>query len=366
MNAFPGENLIAPEDRLLLFCARQDFHDQYKQAVLDLIQTNTLRWELIFRTAQRHGIAPLLYRNLFQQLGVGAYLPSRIAGKFIAYVSRYTVISEKRAHALVDVLRFLESRSLSAMLVKGEALNLQVYECSWYTEIKDVDLVVSCRQEELNEAQWLEIVSRGQQRPDFGMEYDFFTHHDVSMNGVAPVDFARIWRDASQELFRGQPVYLMSPEDLLISLCINSCRKRYFRLKCILDIAETVHKFHDLNWEVLVEKARSYDSQIFVYTALSVVQSTLGCSLPNHLLDSLGLNPVRKAIIQKALRFYMLPRLSFASFPDSGFKVLGRPLNFALIFVYLTCRFYQVFRKLNHVLESLDPERRIPQYRLAR
>jgi len=80
-----------------------------------------------------------------------------------------------------------------------------------------------------------------------GIECDLPGHHDVDMNGVLPVRFDRIWEAARAVDFHGQEAFVMAPEDLLLSLCINSCRKRYFRLKHLFDIAETVHRL-DLDW----------------------------------------------------------------------------------------------------------------------
>ena len=172
------------------------------------------------------------------------------------------------------------------------------------------------------------------------------------MNGVLPVNFQRIWAEASRISFRGRDVFVMSPEDMLISTCINSCRKRYFRLKALADIAEIINKYDDLDWEELTNKAREYDCHNIVYTALLVTKMTVGCELPEGVLDKLAVSPIRMAIIR-----YLSQRMSWSSLSSlySGRKLLGRKLSLPLILPYATYRWYQVQRKIRLVYKIRSP-----------
>jgi hypothetical protein len=178
-----------------------------------------------------------------------------------------------------------------------------------------------------------------------GIEYDYFEHHDVMMNGVLPVDFEQIWRDATQIEFRGQPLWVMAPEDMLISVCINSCRKRFFRLKALCDIAETINKY-GLNWPEVVRRARTYDCHNIVYTALWVTQMTLGCSITEEVLDNFEVNPIRAKIIR-----YLSRRMSLDAFSSLYFgkNLLGRKVDWPLVLPYATFRWYQVWRRVAFV-----------------
>lgn len=132
---------------------------------------------------------------------------------------------------------------------------------------------------------------------------------------------------------------------MLISLCINSCRKRYFRLKSLMDIAETTHKIKGLRWEMVAEKARRYDCTNIVYTALLVADRTLGCSLPETVLDNLSVNPLRAAFINGLVN-YALRYSSLPLDPISGTSVGGRQIHASLALPYATYRLYQIRHKL--------------------
>ena len=135
----------------------------------------------------------------------------------------------------------------------------------------------------------------------------------------------------------------MSPEDMLISLCVNSCRKRYFRLKALCDIAETVNRCGSLDWSKLVQKATAYDCRAIVYAALFITQSRLNCALPTGVLDALHLNPARRRAIH-----YLSRQLSLTAYDSlyAGGTLAGRRPDFALILPYATFRPYQIWRRL--------------------
>ena len=148
----------------------------------------------------------------------------------------------------------------------------------------------------------------------------------------------------------------MSPEDMLISLCINSCRKRYFRLKALCDIAETINTCCNLDWSKFITKTTAYDCRAIVYTALRVTQITLGCEIPGDLFDKLKVDPIKLELIH-----YLSHRLSLSAFASlySGKNFLGRHINYSLVLPYVTFRGYQVWRRI--LFASLFTENGMPR-----
>jgi hypothetical protein len=217
------------------------------------------------------------------------------------------------------------------MLLKGAALDLLVYAEPWVASSRDTDLLVrplpgfrpGSEERELRAALYRA-----------GIECDLEAHHDVDMNGVLPIPFARIWEDAQPVDFRGQEAWVMSPEDLLISLCINSCRKRFRRLKGLFDIAETIAA-GNLDWERLTRKALDYRCEGIVFAALLTTELAVGCDLPDGYLDALaGLIPVRAALL-RGLVSRSLRAGSFSG-PETG----------GLLLSYTSYRWGQAWRSL--------------------
>lgn len=333
---------MRPEDHILFACTRQDFTDEHKQAVREISRKYSLSWEVIFSKAEQHGVAPLVYVNLCQGEGLGLEIPESIVNRYRLFAMRNTVRKEQRVQRTLQALEYFNAQSIDVMLIKGGALDLLVYDHAMLITSNDIDLVLKRHREEISPAHMQQIMSDMHQS---GIEYDFFSHHDMTINGALPVDFERIWREATRIDYRGQPVWMMSPEDMLISVCINSCRKRYFRLKSLLDIAETLRKMDAIRWDVVVEKSRQYDCQNIVYTALLVCQQTLGCRLPPGALPRFGVNPLRAAVINSIAKF-LIRYSSLPVAPISGRSLLGKQIHFSLVLPYASYRFYQIRHKL--------------------
>jgi hypothetical protein len=359
---------FTPEDRLLFACARQHLQPAHRQIVADICRSETIKWDVLCSTAETHSVAPLIYANLRQ---CGADVPAAVAARFRFCTACNLAAKEDKAKKLAELVSFFDSKSIDVMLVKGVALDVLVYEQTWYITSNDADIVMRMRVEDQTNQEEREILSRMCRRgwipldetkpaaralreiwsqicrhSDW-LECNYFEHHDVTMTDVLPVDFQRIWTDAVRVEFRGQSVFVMSPEDLLIATCINSCRKRFFRLKAVCDIAEIVRKYSDLRWDALVQKARDYDCSLIVYAALFVAQTTVGCELPEGLLTELKVHPVRAAVIR-----YLSERTALNSLSSlySGKNLFGKKIGSSLLLPYATCRWYQMGRKARAAL----------------
>jgi hypothetical protein len=224
-------------------------------------------------------------------------------------------------------------------------LDFLVYDQPWYTASGDIDLIIRQKLQDFpaQELHALQVYFHGS-----GIECDFYEHHDLNINGVLPVDFDRIWADAGRIHYKEYTAYVMAPEDMLISVCINSCRKRFFRLKSLCDIAETTRKYAHMDWDKFIHKSRAYDCHPIVYTALSVADKTLGCGLPQGLLRKLDIGFARQKIIDLSIAF-ILRKPALFSYPTAGPELLGRRMNWALILPYMNYRGYQIWRKLTKI-----------------
>ena len=236
------------EDRILALCARQDFTPRHLQAVEELCGGGGVRWDRLAAAAGRHGVLPIVGANLRRCDPARTGLPADLAARFELAVLENAAVRERDADRLAAGLVRLLEVELEAMLLKGTALALAVYEEPWVVTSQDIDLVLRPG------PGWEK--GKGEEKAvrralyTNGVECDLETHHDVTMNGVLPVDFPRIWREARPVRFRGVPAWTMSPEDLLISLAVN-CNRKHFRLKGLFDVAETLRRGEAIDWRRL-------------------------------------------------------------------------------------------------------------------
>jgi hypothetical protein len=232
------------------------------------------------------------------------------------------------------------------MLIKGAALDCCVYKNADYILSDDIDIIIHATREDITPGKLKEI-------NDFlynqGIEYEFLTHHDLDVNGILPIDFESIWENAEQAEYHRYPVLLMDTTDLLISLCINSSRKRYFRLKSLCDISETIQTKQNLSWQQFAERACSFQCENIIFTALLVTSLTTGCNLPAGWEENFGVQPFRQKLIKTTVN-YLIKRLSFYPYPFSGISILGRPFHLSLILPYIGYTNTQVAKKLSYAV----------------
>jgi hypothetical protein len=337
---------LKPEDRFLLICLRQHFSAEFVHAACGLANNTLLDWEQIAQTAEQHGISSLIFRNLTFCQNEGLDIPEKALQKLKLSVYKNTVVKERQTERLIRALSFLHERNLEVMLLKGAALDCCVYENADDILSGDVDIMIHTHQEDLPQEKLKEINIF---LDDQGIEYEFFVHHDLDINRLLPIDFTSIWENAVQAEYHGFPVLLMSATDLLLSLCINSSRKRYFRLKSVCDISETIRTYQDISWKQLVVRARAFQCENIIFTALLVTSLTAGCDLPTEWEDYFRIHDFRKKMIKTAVNL-LIKKISFSLYPFSGISITGRSMDWSLILPYMGYSGTQLVKKLSYAV----------------
>ncbi len=352
--------LLLSEDQALFYCAHQDFTPAYVEALTKLSRQTSLDWKIFFDTAVKNRIGPLVHVNLKK---AGIDLPAAVAvGLKKEYIDNLIRVKEARRrleHALVnlDAWQAQYGISLRLMLIKGAALNTLIYTKSWYTRSYDIDLVLDIPSYQIPDharRQLLNTLMDINHTPSpyyTHLEFDFYAHHDMTMNGQLAVDVPEIWRQARQLSLDGHSLLIMSPEDTLITATIACCRKRYFCLKPLLDLAECTRHLEGLDWDRVVEKALTYQANGIAYAALWLANELLEAQTPEWVFGALNVVRLKRFLIQRMADF-LLKNFSLAHLTTVG-DGTNRPLSAAILFTYLTYRSSQLSRKISLNLKSV-------------
>lgn len=332
------------EDRILFAVARQDLLDEHREAVLELAR-GPVRWDEVADLAGRHGVAPIAGHHLLRS---GVDLPPEVAARLERAFFENALVKAQEAERLARGIGRLREAGYQVMLLKGAALDLLVYREPWVVASKDSDLLLRP-----DPGRALSPDERAVRRSLYrsGIECDLGVHHDLDMNGVLPVRYERIWAGARPVDLRGAEAYVMAPEDLLISLCVNSCRKRFFRLKHLFDIAETIRRL-SLDWERLAASVREDRCEGIVYAALLTASLTLGAEIPDGALGALGVPRARAGLVRRLVGRH-LRRGSLAAPPSPSLP-------------YASYRCGQALRSLRVALTYETPEHHRPALEAVR
>ena len=358
---------MIPEDQLLCLCTHQEFTARHKERLQVLLHEEAIDWGRVLETADLNQVSPLVFTNLQAYASEFGGVTAETLRLFKQRFMHNVIVKKRTAEIVEQVLRYLSSRQMPAMLLKGAALDASVYRQPWYTSMADVDLILRIKREDLTKEEgwqideWFWQFNLPTNPYKVHIEYDFYSHHDMTMNGLIDVDIEGTWKAARETRLYDQPVWIMSPEDLLIASAINSCRKRYFRLKSACDVTAILEANPQLDWQAVVAKAQAYRCSAILYACFFVTQAMLETPFPAAIWSELRVHPARAWLIRSLseflLRFFPLSSLS----SNKEGKILEREPGWGLILTYASYRLDQIFPKLKRLLRIQAARFRLAQ-----
>jgi len=344
------------EDQILCLCTRPSFTADHQQQVIKLSQSQPVDWQLVFDAAELHHVSPLVYHSLAQLNPEQIELSEAIRKQFKTAQIHNVMLKKGTHRTLKTVLEKFTQANIDVMLVKGTVLNLLVYDKPWYMISGDVDMVIKEASEESFKAgphgqiaHDIDKINTYRNKFQQHIEFDFWSHHDMTMNGILKIDGEYLWQRAKKIEAFDNPVYVLPAEDLLLSAAINACRKRFFRLKALCDIASIIEHRPDLDWDYICQAAKLWQAHTILYTALIMTQRTLGCEFPAHVLRDLKISTVRRRIINRSVDRLLRHSLT-SSAQWSSHHIFGRNYSQALLLTYTTYTPKLLLKKLMEIV----------------
>jgi hypothetical protein len=256
-------------------------------------------WSAVVALSRQHGVTPLLYHRL-KRLSVA--LPGELAeGLKRAYLWNATR-NVRLQQELGRLLRRLSEESIPIIALKGAHLIEAVYEDIGLRTVGDIDLLA--RKDDLLRIS-RELLALGYDKK-LGHNKKANTHHhfytppkhgfpvEIHWTLLAPelpfqVDVEGLWSRARPLTLAQAPALALSPEDLLLHLCLHTAGHVYaMRIRMLCDIAEVVRRYGaGLDWQEIGVRARQWGIVRVVYVVLRMVQELLEVAAPRHWLASL-------------------------------------------------------------------------------
>ena len=296
-----------------------------------------LDWDRVVKLACENDLGPLLYKRLQQLRPDG-----RTRGPLAALKAMYCATAIRNTllyRELETLLRALGTLGAPVIVLKGAALADRVYRDRALRPMSDVDLLVGKERmldvedllgrmgyavEELKpgDKAWCyerhyHLVFCRQVNASFRMRCEI---HWLLERPTRPftIDTEGVWTRALPASVANTDVLVLSPEDLLLQLCLHTCKHRLvggFRAFC--DIAEVItHSGQNIDWQLVLQRARQWQIDPFVYVPLHLVQRLLGADVPEWVLDALHPEDFDERTLDAAMREVLEDRQSASLFSD--------------------------------------------------
>jgi len=284
------------ELELLLHCAGADAVNADRVAML--VQKK-LDWDALADAAEYHGLAPILHRTVdcvCPEL-IPEYVASRLRNCYRESAKRNVVLTA----SLLTLLDAFESEGIAVVPLKGPALAESLYPDPVLRPFSDLDILV--RKQDVGAA--LRLLAREGSMLDahlarlplptlLSLEFEVLLHSErmppVDLQweiglGDYPFcfDMEILWRSRCQTRLAGRDVPNLSPETLMLFLCVHGAKHLWSRLQWLGDVARLARK--QPNWACIWELASVAGCARPVLLGLLLAHELLEAPVPEEILE---------------------------------------------------------------------------------
>jgi hypothetical protein len=254
-------------------------------------------WLDLLARAGRQDVTALLHHRL-KLLGIDTSLPREISDRLRQAYLYHAGVNTRLFHELSTVLHLLRHEKIPVVALKGAHLAELVYDNIALRPMCDVDLLL--RESDLAVAKRLLLANFfsecGHDDHHLGLRHRdrrvmIELHWNLtSLSFPFNLDTAALWRRSQPATIAGVEVAVLSPEDLLLHLCLHASYHHLFdrALKYFCDVAEVLRQHRStLDWQLFCESARKAGLARCAYLTLWGTRRTLAAEVPEAVLQSL-------------------------------------------------------------------------------
>jgi hypothetical protein len=285
------------ETQLMVCCARTHVSPEIAARIRNL--AFSLDWNSVLATAREHGVVPLLARNLRSAAAAGA-VPAEVAAQLESAVRANAIRSLAHTSELVRILEPLAAAKIRVLPYKGPVIAAQAYQDISARQFEDLDLILL--QRDIAAAD--EAVRRLGYNPRFGWlhapngravvpgEYTYFQSERrtiLELHTEATLRHFPVTAPVQEYFERAVPVDLggktattFCPEDALVVYSIHGTKDFWEKLIWVVDIAELLRTFADLDWDSVWQRSERLRAHRMVHLGLALAAGLLDAQLPTE------------------------------------------------------------------------------------
>ncbi len=294
---------LRPESELLVWCARTVVTDELKARIRQRVQ-GPLDWEFVLDLARYHGVGPLLYRNLSTLCS--DLVPAESLTQLRQRTQAGALLNRLLVQELVVLCDAFAANGVPVIPIKGATLASSVYGDLTLRDFSDMDLLVP--KGSIAEAHAI-LLERGYERKDPSSDPGERDHEDgpyhvfikkrtlfrVDLQWVMAgehfafqLDRPEFWQRRTAVPLANKTVQGLTPEDLLIVLCVHGSKHAWDSLKWVCDVAELLRAQDQLDWDRIFSSASRWRCRRLLSMGLSLAHLVLDAPLPKTVLARLS------------------------------------------------------------------------------
>ena len=301
-----------PEIEILLCCARTRM-DANTARRIEALLDGDIDWNYLFRTAIKNEVTPLLYWHLKDIKS--EIVPQLVLDQLQSYFLNNARRNLMRTGELLKLLDLFDTNKIPAVALRGPVFSSAVMGNIALREFQDLDILV--RKQDVLKAKDI-ILSMGyvflfklapsQEAALLQYECEYHFEHkeaDIALEILweispkhlpPPINLERLWERLGTVTLSGEEILALSPEDLLLILCIHHSKHCWDRLRLICDIAELIRVHQEIDWIKAINETKRMGSERIFFLGLYLASDLLGTELPEKVAQSLEADPAVKSL----------------------------------------------------------------------
>jgi hypothetical protein len=321
----PIADNLKNERRLLTTCARATLRPEDVATIRALCKC-ALNWEVLLESANRHGISPLLYWHLREEISQTA--PSAPMQLLRARFEKNAYRNLFLTGELLKVLDALKDADIRVLAYKGPVEAALLYGNLALREMSDLDLLIEPATFPAARKLLLGLGFRpalsltpkqeaSRLRSDCGYEFvglDGTVCLDLQWNITPPhmgqsFHFDELWERRGTLLLGGRSLATFSAEDLVVILAVHGGKHLWERLCWLSDFARCLQA-PNLDWAILRTRARAARAESMLLLAFLLAEGVMDVQLPAELSTAVNPDPALQGIATRIERNLFRPQLN--------------------------------------------------------
>ena len=303
-----------PENELLI-CVSRPARDIAQRERVRLLLRSDLDWGYLKAMAHRHSLIPLLYYH------VNAVCPEAVPSQVLSQLRQRNDENTRQSllltGELLKLMDLLKAQGIQAIPFKGPTLALRAYGDVGLRQFGDLDILIHKKDvfkvKELLAGEGFKPTPEltGTQEAAllrFDCAYNFGNDKkvlfDVHWNFAPPyfsfeLDVDRLWERLEPITINGRQLPGLSPEDLLLALCLHGSTHFWERLGWIGDIAGLIERRRDIDWQLVINNATRQGSRRILSLGLSLASELLEAPIPPEVLRTVEKDTVVRTLAER-------------------------------------------------------------------
>ena len=287
----------------------------------DLSGLSPEKWNTLVSEASRHRIAPLMYHKI-RLAEAESIIPKdvllKLRKKYLANAYRNTVLF----HQLSELVVLLNKKNIPVILLKGAHLAEFVYKDIALRPMSDLDILV--KEENLSETvqiafsagyQFFYDKQKTKEKNNDSYSYDILRYYKhfqplihsetkclleihcfiTEVGSPFQVPVSDLWQSSQPAILNGNTVSLLSPEDLIIHLCLHAAYDHLFDfgLGALYDISQIIDNYgENINWDEVERRSNRWGANRCLLLALYFTKKCLNAGIPHSVLENFCIDKI--------------------------------------------------------------------------